>query len=194
MQLTGIWRLTALAVVLLAGVMRVEGQNLIKNGNFESFAGNDPKFWTTTSIPKVLDVVTPVTKCHGGKYAVKCEVKDFHGSKMPGMITQKDIAVSGTSLELTGYYVLNSVGKDVGFISIELQDNEGNTIKICQENLTGPAPEFTKFKMAGDVPPRAVTLDLKMTLLPGKGSDNLHEGSYILFDDVELVPVKEEGR
>ena len=193
MRLAGLMRPATLAIVFLAGATKLDGQNLIRNGNFESFAGNEPKFWNTTNIPKILDVVTPVTRSHGGKYAVKCEVKDFHGSKMPGMITQKDIAISATALQFKGYYVLNSVGKDEGFISIELQDDEGNTVKICQENLAGPAPAFTQFSMAGDVPPRAVKLDIKMTLLPGKGSENLHEGSYILLDDLELVPVKQEG-
>jgi hypothetical protein len=181
-----------LAVLLLLSVMRLNGQNLLKNGDFENFTGNEPKYWTTTNIPKVLAVVSPVTKCHRGKYAVKCEVKDFHGSKMPGMISQTDVALKGTSLELRGYYVLSSVGKDAGFIAIELQDADGNTVKICQENLANPAVEFTRFSMTGDIPSRALRLDIKLTLLPGKGSDNLHEGSYILFDDLEVVAVSPE--
>jgi hypothetical protein len=192
MKPTSVKGLITLAVLLLLGVVRLNGQNLLKNGNFENFTGDEPKYWTTTNIPKVLAVVSPVTKCHGGRYAVKCEVKDFHGSKMPGMIIQKDVELKGESLELRGYYVLSSVGKDAGFISLELQDADGNTVKICQEDLANPAVEFTRFSMAGDIPSQAVRLAIKLTLLPGKGSDNLHEGSYILFDDLELVPVLPE--
>ncbi|HEX7573582.1 MAG TPA: hypothetical protein VF514_10850 [Bacteroidota bacterium] len=192
MKPTSVTGTIALAVLLLLSVMRLNGQNLLKNGDFENFTGNEPKYWTTTNIPKVLAVVSPMTKCHKGKYAVKCEVKDFHGSKMPGMISQTDVELKGKSLELRGYYVLNSVGKDAGFIAIELQDADGNTVKICQENLANPAVEFTRFSMAGDIPSQALWLDIKLTLLPGKGSDNLHEGSYILFDDLEVVAVLPE--
>ena len=193
MKPTGVTGLITLAVLLMLSATRLNGQNLLKNGNFENFTGTEPKYWTTSNIPKVMVIVSPVTKCHSGKYAVKCEVKDFHGSKMSGMITQTGVELKGKSLELRGYYVLSSVGKDAGFISLELLDEDGNTVKICQENLANPAAEFTHFRMAGDIPPRAVRLDIKLTLLPGKGSDNLHEGSYILFDDLELVPVLPEG-
>jgi hypothetical protein len=112
---------------------------------------------------------------------------------MAGMISQNGIPVSGTSLELKGFYVLHSVGKDEGFISIELVDADGNTIKICQENLTNPAADFTRFTVAGDIPRGAVKLDIKLTLLPDKDSDSLHEGSYVLFDDLELLPVTPVG-
>lgn len=192
MKPTGVKRLVTLLVFLLPGVMNLYGQNLLKNGGFEYFTGNEPKHWSTTNIPNAVVVVSPVSKCHSGKYAVKCEVKDFHGSKMPGMIMQTDIEIRGVSLELKGCYVLNSVGKDAGFISLELQDAEGNTVKICQENLVNPAVEFTRFSMTGDIPSRAVRLDIKLTLLPGRGSDNIHEGSYIVFDDLELVPALSE--
>ena len=192
MKPTGVRWLMTLFLLLLPGALRLNGQNLLKNGGFENFTGNEPKNWTTTNIPKAVVVVSPVTKCHSGKYAVKCEVKDFHGSKIPGMIMQSDIEIKGVSLELRGYYVLSSVGRDAGFISLELQDADGNTVKICQDNLVKPAGEYTRFSMAGDIPSRAVRLDIKLTLLPGKGSDNLHEGSYILFDDLEVVPALPE--
>ncbi len=194
MKSNGVKGLVALAVLVLPGVMTTYGQNLLKNGNFESFIGNDPKCWTTSNIPKVMVVVSPDTKCKGGTHSVRCEVKDFHGSKMAGMISQSGIPVSGTSLTLKGYYLLHSVGKDAGFISIELLDADGNTVKICHENLTSPAVIFTPFTMTGDIPRGAVKLDIKLTLLPDRNSDALHEGSYVLFDDLELVPVTTVGQ
>ena len=182
-----------LAIFLLPGVTAAYGQNLLKNGNFESFTGNDPKFWATSNIPKVMVVVSPDSKCKSGASSVRCEVKDFHGSKMAGMISQSGIPVSGTMLTLKGFYLLHSVGKDAAFISIELVDQEGNTVKICHENLTGPAANFTPFTMTGDIPHSAVKLDIKLTILPDENSESLHEGSYVLFDDLELVPVAPVG-
>jgi hypothetical protein len=184
--------IATVAFLLLPG--RTLGQhNLLKNGDFESFTGGEPNRWNSNNIPKALTVVSPSTKCHGGKNAVKCEVKDFYGSKFAGMIMQKNIEISGDALQLSGYYVLGSVGKDVGFISIELQNAEGSTVKLCQENLLNPAPEFTRFLVTGNIPNSAVRLDIKLTLLPGKGSETLHEGSYILFDDLDLVQASPEG-
>jgi len=185
-------RIVTIPLLLLRG-MTLSQENLLKNGDFESFTGSEPNSWSSTNIPKLLTVVSPSTKCHSGKYAVKCEVKDFYGSKFAGMITQKNVEISGTALHLSGYYVLNSVGKDVGFISLELQNAGGNTVKICQENLVNPTVGFTRFTVTGNIPPGAVRLDIKLTLLPGQQSEKLHEGSYILFDDLELVPVSPEG-
>ena len=167
--------------------------NLIRNGDFEQFTGNEPDGWTTTNIPKMLTVVSPSTKCHGGRYAVRCDVRDFYGSKVAGMIMQKNIALRGTALALSGFYAMTSVGKDMGFISLELQNDDGNTVKICQENLTNPSAGFTRFSISGDIPPGAVRLDIKLTLLPGPGSDKLHEGTFVLFDDLELVPAASGG-
>jgi len=182
-----------IALLMLAGVTRVHGQNVIKNGSFEKFTGNDPGGWVTSNIPNLLVTVSPSPKCHGGKLAVRCEVKDFHGTKMGGMIMQKDVEVRGKSMELVGYYVLKSVGKDVGFISLELQNADGNTVKICNENLVTPAAEFTRFRMAGDIPAGAVRLDVKFALLAGEGSESLHEGTYLLLDDLEIVPTSPEA-
>ena len=180
-------------LLLLLG-MTSSQKNLLKNGNFESFTGSEPNGWSSSNIPKILTVVSPSTKCHSGKYAVMFEVKDFYGSKFAGMITQKNVEISGTALQLSGYYVLNSIGKDVGFISLELQNDEGSTVNVCQENLVNPTVGFTRFTVTGNIPRGAIRLEIKLTLLPGQGSGKCHEGSYILFDDLELVPVSVEGQ
>ncbi len=174
--------------VLLPGAMILHAQNLIRNGNFETFVGNEPSGWTTSNIPKTLLVVSPTSKCHGGTLAARCEVKDFFGSKLAGMLTQKDVPVRGGTLELSGYYVLNTVGKDAGFVSIELQSSDGNIVKIHQKNLTTPTQTYVPFSITFTPPEDAERLELRMTLLPGEGSDKLHEGSYLLLDDVRLVP------
>jgi len=184
--------IVTISLLLLPGIT-LSQENLLKNGDFERFTGSEPNGWSSNNIPKTLTVVSPSTKCHSGKYAAKCEVKDFYGSKFAGMITQKNVEISGTTLQLSGYYLLNSVGKDVGFISLELQNAEGNTVKICQENLTTPTVGFAPFTVTGNIPHEAVRLDIKLTLLPGQESEKAHEGSYIIFDDLELVAVSSEG-
>jgi hypothetical protein len=185
------WIVTIPLLLLLA--MTLSKQNLLKNGDFESFTGSEPDGWSSNNIPKLLTVVSPSTKCHSGKYAVKCEVKDFYGSNFAGMIEQKNVKISGAALQLTGYYVLRSVGKDVGFISLELLNAEGNTVKICQENLANAMDGFTRFTVTGNIPGEAVRLDIKLSLLPGKESEKHHEGSYVIFDDLELVAVLPEN-
>jgi len=182
-------RVLPIAVLVLFGVINLVGQNLLRNGSFETANGNEPSGWTTSNIPKMLTNVTTSTKCHGGTLAVKCEVKDFFGTKMAGMITQKNVEVRGQTLELSGYYVLSAVGNDAGFVSVELQTPDGNTVKIFHKNLTKPVAEFTSFKLVCSVPAGADHLELRLSLLAGQGSERVHEGSSILFDDLRMVPV-----
>ena len=169
------------------------GRNLLKNGDFEKFKGSEPEGWETTNIPKVLTVVSPSIKAHGGKTAVRCEVKDFFGSKMAGMVCQKEIDISGKSLQMNGYYALNSVGKDAGFVAFDFQNADGNTVKLFEENLVGPTVEFKLFTVTVPVPPTAEHLCMRCTILPGEGSEKLHEGTYILFDDLQLTALQEGG-
>ena len=169
------------------------GKNFLRNGDFERFKGNDPEGWETTNIAKVLTVVSPSPRAHGGKFAVRCEVKDFFGSKMAGMVCQKDVPVIRGSMQMIGYFVLRSVGNDAGFVAFDLQNAEGNTVKLFEQNLTEPTDEFKMFALTISVPSSAEHLCLRCTLLPGKGSESLHEGSFVLFDDLQLFAVPQEG-
>ena len=163
------------------------GRNLLKNSDFETFTGNEPNGWETTNIPKALTVVSPSPKSHSGKYGVKCEVKDLFGSKMAGLIHQKGIDVPAGSLSLKGYYTLNSLGKDAGFIVLDFRSAEGSTVKLLELNFRESRLEYTPFVLNVDSPPNAVHVEVKCTLLPGEGSEKLHEGSYLLLDDMQLV-------
>lgn len=170
------------------------GHNLLKNGDFEFFTGDEPAGWETTNIPKVLSVVSASSVAHGGKHSVRCEVKDFHGSKMPGMIRQKNIDLTGRTLRLTGFYQLRSVGKDIGFISAEFVSEEGSTIKICQDNFAATAGQYRPIEIELEAPADAQHLDLKCTMLASEG-ESLHEGTYLLLDDLKLTAVaQEEGK
>ncbi len=189
--------LTTIAVAATLGAALAfsqSRQNLLRNGDFETFSGNEPAGWETTNIPKVLSVVSASSTAHGGKHAVRCEVKDFHGSKMPGMIRQKNIDLSGRTLRLTGFYQLRSVGKDIGFVSAEFISEEGSTIKICQNNFAETAGQYLPINIELEAPAEARHLDLRCTMLAAEG-ESLHEGTYLLLDDLKLTAtVPEQGK
>ncbi len=184
-------RSIAMLVLPLSLALVPTGRNLLKNGDFEKFKGNDPEGWETTNIPKVLTVVSPSSKVHGGKTAVRCEVKDFFGSKMAGMVCQKEVDIAGKTLQMNGFYILNSIGKDAGFVAFEFQNADGNTVKLYEQNLIDPTDEFKMFTLSVPVPPAAEHLCVRCTILPGKGSEKLHDGTYILYDDLQVVAIQE---
>jgi hypothetical protein len=181
----------AFAMIILVHALFPEfvpgGKNLIRNGDFEKFNGNDPIYWQTSNIPKVLTVVSPSEKSHTGKYAVKIEVKDWGGSKMAGMICQKDLPVDGASLDLALHYQVRSVGRDAGYIAFDFHSADESSVGMVEEYLTDTKGDFIQFKKSVDVPANATHLDLKCSILPGEGSDKLHEGSYMLIDHMELL-------
>jgi hypothetical protein len=162
------------------------GKNVIRNGDFERFTGNEPTGWETTNIPNMLTAVSQSTKSHSGKNAVKCEVKDFYGTKMAGMLCLKDVNVSGDSMQLKGFYLLHSVAGDRGFLSITFK-NAGSAIGSLEEFLIQSSGEFVHFSRRAKIPDTTSKMDLHLTLLAGKESAGVHEGSYVIFDDLEFV-------
>ena len=169
------------------------GKNFIRNGDFERFSGNEPSGWETTNLGKMLTVVSPVSKAHGGARAVKCEVKTSFGSPMPGMISQKNISVDGDNVQLSFYYILNSVGKDAGFLAVDFQNDEGSTVGMCQHYLTATASDFTLFRAVTKRPGNATHCEVRLTLMPEKDGGTLHDGSAIIVDDIELVALAEKA-
>ena len=59
-------------------------------------------------------------------------------------------------------------------------------MKICEQNILEAAADFTSFSLTGGVPANAVRAEIRITLLPGKDSEKLHEGSYLILDDLVL--------
>jgi len=173
-------------IALLLG-LTLAGKNLIRNGDFEKFNGNEPAGWETTNLGKMLTVVSPSSKAHSGSYAVKCEAKASFGSIMPGMISQKKIQLSGETLQLTLQYHLTSVGKDAGWLAVDFQNTDGSTVGMCEHYLTVSTSDYTLFKAATKRPANAVTCEFRLTLMPEKEGGRLHEGSSILVDDIELI-------
>jgi len=163
------------------------GHNILKNSDFERFSGDTPTGWESTNIPGMLTLVSRSSQSHGGKSSVKCEVKDFYGTKMAGMLCLKDVKVSGISLTLNGFYLLRSVGKDVGFFSVAFKNAQGSAVGSVEEFLPKSSSEFIPFTKTVPIPEGTTKLDIHLTLLSGAESGNLHEGSYALFDDMELI-------
>jgi len=190
-------RLSLLCVVILALVPLLlgfapGGRNIIKNGDFEKFTGSEPTGWETTNIPNMLTAVSQSTRSHAGKNAVKCEVKDFYGTKMSGMLCLKDVDVSGDSMQLKGFYLLHSVANDRGFLSITFKNANNSAIGSLEELLTKSSGEFVQFSRRAKIPDTTSKIDLHLTLLAGKESAGVHEGSYVLFDDLEFVVLLEK--
>jgi hypothetical protein len=167
------------------------GKNIIRNGDFEKFTGSEPTGWETTNIPNMLTAVSQSTKSHGGKSAVKCEVKDFYGTMMAGMLCLKDLKLSGVSMQLKGFYLLHSIGNDVGFLSVTFKNANNSTIGSVEEFLSKSTAEYTALTREVKIPDGTIRMDLHLTLLAGKGNRTLHEGSYVLIDDLECLVTSE---
>jgi hypothetical protein len=180
--------LAALSAALAVSGLGQGGKNLVKNGEFERFAGDDPAGWETTSIPKVCVVVSASTTAHGGKTAARLEVKECFGSMFPGMITQKNIPITGGSTyTMRMAYVVKSVGGDVGYVSMEFENAEGSTVRVCEERLHDTGGAFKTFTSPFQAPDAAVTGELKVAMLTGKDGGSLHVGTHVIVDDIVLV-------
>ena len=182
----------ALMLGLVVPALAQGRKNLIKNGDFERFAGDDPVGWETTNIPKACVVVSSSTTSHGGTTAAKMEVKECFGSKIPGMITQKGIPIKGGSTyTMRMSYVMKSVGADVGYISMEFENSEGSTVRVCDERLLESGGSFKAFTSPFQAPQAAAAGKLKIALLSGKDGGDLHAGSFVIADDIVLVQSEE---
>ena len=185
--------IAALALVLLVFGSAQGGKNIIRNGNFEKFTGGEPAGWETTNIPNMLTAVSQSTNYHSGKSAVRCEVKDFSGTKMAGMLCLKNLRLSGSLLQLKGFYLLHPVGNDVGFLSVTFKNTNNSTIGSVEEFLSKSTGGYVLVTREAKIPNGTTMMDLHLTILAGKGSNAPHEGSYVLIDDLEGIVTTEEA-
>lgn len=167
-------------------------QNLLKNGSFESFPAGEPAGWTTNNIPTMVTVVSASQNSYAGKTSVKCEVKEFYETKMAGMISQRDIEVKSGELVLKGAYLLKSVGKDVGYVAVDVKSAANSTIATCERYFTESGSDFIPFTISARLPENAKRIDILLTLMAEKGAGPAHVGSYILYDALDLRIVGKE--
>jgi len=164
-----------------------ESANLIKNGDFEKFTGDNPDGWDTSNIPGTLTVVSASKVARSGAHAVKCEVKDFYGSMIAGFVCQKNIESRGKDLRLSCNFMVHSVGKDEAVIVICFQNAGGSTIGTVEEYFNDTNSKWTEFSKEYKSPAGSAVVQMRLTVLPGKDAEKVHAGSYLICDDLKLA-------
>ena len=172
------------------GVAQKESENLLKNGNFEKFTGDNPDNWDANNIPGTLTVVSASRISNSGMRAVKIEVKDFFGSVISGYVCQKNIETAGKDLKIKGFFALQSVGKDQGVMVLCFQNAAGSTVGSDEQYLDDSKGKFVPFTKDIKAPAGASMLQVRITILPDKSSEKAHPGSYLLCDDLKLTTVE----
>lgn len=166
-----------------------EPENLMKNGDFEKFTGENPDFWDTSNIPGTLTVVSPSKQSHSGLRAVKCEVKDFGGSIVAGYSCQKNISTGGKELHLSGFFLVRSIEKDEGVVIICFLNSGGSTVGTAEEYLEDTKSKFVEYSKDIKPPAGATAVHVRLTVLPSKGNERAHVGSYLICDDLKLTAI-----
>jgi hypothetical protein len=181
-----------LLVLFLPQIMNAqkESENLLKNGNFEKFTGDNPDNWDVNNIPGTLTVVSASRISNSGMRAVKIEVKDFFGSVIAGYVCQKNIETAGKSLLIKGSCALQSFGKDQGVIVFCFQNAAGSTVGSDEEYLDDSKGKFVAFTKEIKAPAGSSMLQVRITILPDKSSEKSHPGSYLLCDDLRLTTIE----
>ena len=193
METTVVFSLLLLILCLpLSALAQKESGNLVKNGDFERFTGDNPDGWETSNIPGTLTVVSDSRISKSGAHAVKCEVKDFYGSIMSGFVCQKNIPVGAKDLRLSAHLVVHSVGKDEAVIVLCFQNSSGSTIGTIEEYIDETNSKWSELSKEYKSPAGSATAQVRLTILPGKESEKAHPGSYLICDDLKLstyIPV-----
>jgi len=186
--------ITLLGLVLFlvspwCAVAQKEPENLIKNGDFEKFTGDNPDFWDTSNIPGTLTVVSPSKQAHSGARAVKCEVKDFGGSIVAGYACQKNMPTGGKDLRISGVFLVRSVEGDQAVIILCFQNSGGSTVGTSEEYIEDTKSKFVDFSREIKPPAATSSVHVRLTVLPSKGNERAHVGSYLVCDDLKLTAV-----
>lgn len=170
-----------------------ESANLIKNGDFERFTGDNPDGWETSNIPGTLIVVSASKLARSGAHAVKCEVKDFYGSMIAGFVCQKNIPNAGRDLRLSANFMVHAIGKDQAVIVICFQNAGGSTIGTFEEYIDDTNSKWAGFSREYKSPAGSAIVHVRLTVLPGKDNEKVHAGSYLLCDNLNLAAFTPEA-
>ncbi|HTY38582.1 MAG TPA: hypothetical protein VMH23_15795 [Bacteroidota bacterium] len=188
---------TTLAVSLLVLVLFVpvtllaqkEAANLIRNGDFEKFTGDNPDGWDTSNIPGTLTVVSASAVSKSGAKAVRCEVKDFYGSIIAGFVCQKNIPTEGKDLKLSASMMVHAVGSDQAVIVLCYLNSSGSTIGTIEEYVEDTRSKWTDIVKEYKSPPGSAMVHVRITVLADKASEKVHPGSYLICDNLRLNTV-----
>ena len=190
MKTTSVLVLLLLMVVVPFGAFgQKESANLIKNGDFEKFTGDNPDGWDTSNIPGVLTVVSASKSAQSGGKSVKCEVKDFGGSLIAGFICQKNIQTGERGIRLSGQFTMHSTGKDQGVLVLCFTNSNGSTIGTTEEYIDDSGGKFIALTKEFQPPAGCTAVHVRLTVLPDKQSEKLHEGSFVICDNLRLTAI-----
>ncbi|MCX6133723.1 MAG: hypothetical protein NTU47_07925 [Ignavibacteriales bacterium] len=171
----------------LTALAQKESSNLVKNGDFEKFTGENPEGWDTSNIPGTLTVVSASKTCKSGTHAVKCEVKDFYGSIVAGFVCQKNLPTGGKDLHLSASYMVHAVGKDQAVIVLCFQNAAGSTIGTVEEYIEDTNSKWSEFSKEYKSPAGSALVHVRLTILPNKESERAHPGSFLICDDMKIA-------
>jgi hypothetical protein len=173
----------------MSALSQKESANLIKNGDFEKFTGDNPDGWDTSNIPGTLTVVSASKVVKSGTHSVKCEVKDFYGSVIAGYVCQKNIETGGKDVRITANFLVHSVDKDLGVLVLCFQNSGGSTVGTVEEYINDSNSKWVDLNKEFKSPAGSSSVHIRLTLLAGKNADKVHPGSYMICDDVKLVTI-----
>ena len=176
-------------VAPVCAVAQTAGENLLKNGDFEKFTGDNPDSWETPNIPGTLTVVSPSKNPHAGARAVKCEVKDFGGTLLAGYVCQKGIQTGGKDLKVSGAFLIRSIEKDQGVVLLCFVNSGGSTVGTTEEYIDDTKSKYIEFSKEIKPPPGTAAVNLRVTVFPDKGGEKTHVGSYVVCDHLKLVAI-----
>lgn len=185
--------LTVLSLFLLilclpmSALSQKESGNLIKNGDFEKFTGDNPDGWDTSNIPGTLTVVSASKVCKSGTHSVKCEVKDFYGSVIAGYVCQKNIETEGRNIRINGNFLVHAVEKDLGLLVLCFQNSAGSTVGTVEEYIDDSNSKWIEFNKEFKPPAGSASVHVRLTIFPAKNVEKAHPGSYLICDDLKMV-------
>jgi hypothetical protein len=166
----------------------------IPNGSFESWTNAMPDNWNANNFFPNLVPVTATTDAYDGTYALKGEVVSYNGGAVPPNVTP--ISSSGLGfpinkryVDLTGWYISDLIGTDVGTVSIVIYHSSGLSIGYGFAYLPA-ASNYTRFTIpisyTANYP--AATAHITFSMADSVGS-GFHVGSNIIIDALEFEQV-----
>jgi hypothetical protein len=106
-----------------------------------------------------------------------------------GYVCQKNIETGGKDIQINGSFSLQSIGQDQGVMVLCFQNAGGSTLGSEEEYLNDTKGKFVQFTKEIKAPAGSAFLQLRLTILPDKGSAKAHPGSYLLCDDLKLTTI-----
>ncbi len=177
---------TIFAAAIIFCAAQAFGQNFLRNPGFESWNGNLPVGWSTDTISSHISAIS-----HSGNAALKFGHSSIFGITFLGSIVQDSIPVSGTSFSFKGWYQFYPQGGDriEMLVMVTGPDNMiGGLVGAGSLELTDAKSIYTAFSVGVTMLQGASgdTASISIFSVGDSVNDDLHPGTYALFDDFVL--------